>query len=1199
MSGRRGLPTGGEDERVVSGMEKRPLNWTDAQLLAQRKRGNTLVSAAAGSGKTAVLIEKILRLLTVSGATLDDMLIVTYTKNAAEELKAKIAKKLTEKTAQDPLAERHLGDLPRAVIGTIHSFLLRTVKENYSALGIAPGVSVIDGGEEDTLKAAAVEETLEVLFSTVSEGESPDEMSISGVCDVIGKVSDTAETIVTVYDRLRSAGDGTEKLFEYAGMLDEYAESDFFDSPWGGIVRERLAAAVDHFRRAAEAQIPGIAAEPSLKKTVFAAEGFLELLDRIKRALDAHCYEDVRLAVRSYDSKALTVAQNKVGCVEAERFAAVKKQMVDAIVKCRDLNVSAEGVADAMKKTARFVRGFARAVGKFGEIYGEKKKERGRVDYQDLESYALKLFVGEGGKRTAIARKLGEKYKYIFVDEYQDANGVQDAIFRAIGAESERFLVGDIKQSIYRFRGAEPSVFSGYREKWESIYPSEGDGDVTEPRDAGIFMSTNFRCAEPIVDFVNLVSRRTFPYGGVPFCRDDELIFGADNPTREPVTVCLLEKEEGVPTEEEYTADTIRSMIGTDPFGTGVLRPEDFAILIPTNDAGREYGEALEARGIPVSQATGVDLAEDPGVVLALDILRAVDNPYRDGPLAGMMYSSIYGFTLDDLVSVRRKYAGGPLFSAVVRAAEDDAGDGALKEKCSSFLLRMERYRSAEKSTPANAFIEYLFAESEIMNAPEVTGRINGAERLRSLLDLARRFEDGVFGGLFGFLAYVDEKIAAGTFNASSEKGGAVRIMTVHKSKGLEFPVCFVGRTAKKYSDREFKKPVVFDRELGIGSYLPGEGGFTKYEGPVRRAIVEKRKAEDSEEQMRLLYVAMTRAKNKLFITMSGKVSTLPDDLRADEWLRDGYTVKAVDKPADHIVGAAIGAPPSVCRIDILTEKGETTDGATETAPHADVPESPAERARDAAKRASESFLFEYPFSFLSNLPSKLAVSKLYPEVLDEGETALENAGEIAPDDGEMPYPTFMTGTTDYSPAEKGTANHVFMQFCDFDRLAEGGVAEETKRLVDRGFMTPRMAELIEEDFITRFIRGELFARMKKAETVWREFRFNVRFPAGKFTADAALAEQYEKADARVTVQGVFDCVFREKDGTLVLVDYKTDAMTAYDRTHPDAFAEKLRERHKTQLSYYKEAAALIFGGEPDETLIWSLPAGYAVRIED
>ncbi len=1184
----------------MSVTDNNKIEWTDAQLLAQRKRGNVLVSAAAGSGKTAVLVEKIMRLMTVSGYSLDQMLVVTYTRNAADELRSKIRKKLTERVAADPHAASHLSNLPRAVIGTIHSFLLTVIKEYYSVLGLSPGVSVIDDSDVGALKAAAAEETVEALFADRSAAIPENETGIAGICDTLGGTENAEKAIVSLYDRLKERGFGAEKLSEYADSLEDWSDRPFLLSPWGEIMKAGIGEKVEHVKRAVPILIPEIERIAGQGKTLGAADRLLESAGMFEAALRGNDFDGVRRAAATYDKGAFKLADHYKDNEPSSRFSEIKEDAKETLFQREGLNLSEAETSAAMKATAKFARGLGRAVAAYGSAFEEKKRERGRVDYQDLESFAYGLFVGEDGKPTDIARKIGERFRFIFVDEYQDANGVQDAIFRAIGGSSELFLVGDVKQSIYRFRGAEPAVFSRYRGEWESVSPEDcgGGGDVFEPRDAGIFMSDNFRCARPIVEFSNLVSRRMFPYGHVPFCPDDELIFSASTDADCPVSVYLVPKTKDGPTEEEFTAKKIKEMIGTVPFGKEPLRPDDFAILVPTNEGGKAYTKALAALGIPTSESVGEELSEAPEVILALDILRSVDNPLRDGPLAGMMYSSVFGFSLDDLVNIRVKYPDGTLYSAVSRTAEDGAAEeDGLRARCAAFLNRLNGYRSAERSSAANVFVEYVLNECGILDAPEVTGSPDGAEKVRALIDLSRKYEDGVFGGLFGFLSYIDGLIGAGKFTYTPGKTGSVRIMTVHKAKGLEFPVCIVGKTDKAYSIREYREPLQFDPELGVGTMLPGEGGYTKYDTPVRRTIIEKKKAEDREEHMRLLYVAMTRAQNKLIITATCDPEKERNGAREKEWMRDRSVVMAFTRPLDHVLGAALVCSPLVCEtVDVSEEGVEIREEET-----------PEEREKRAAKEAADSevlkrieenFAFEYPFSFLSNLPSKLSVSKLYPEVLDEGEAALPEDGEFVLPDGDMPYPTFMTGTTDYSPAEKGTANHVFMQFCDFDRLAEGAVREEIDRLVSKGFMTAKMAELVEEDFIVRFIRGGLFARMRNAETTWREFRFNVRLPAAKFTSDGELAEKFEKADARVTVQGVFDCVFREKDGTLVLVDYKTDAMTSYDRSHPDAFAEKLRERHKTQLSYYREAAALIFGRSPDETLIWSLAMGDAIEIK-
>ncbi len=1174
------------------------VRWTPDQSLALRRRGNTLVSAAAGSGKTTALAGKIIRLLTESGARLDRMLVVTFTKASAEELRAKIGKALREQIAVDPSAADHLGDLPSAEIGTIHSFLLKALREYYSELGLPPGISVIETESASELKSDAAEDTIEDLFSGSASDVPENEMGIAEICDVFGDVKTAAAELIKTDDEFGQRGAGTDRFREFADTLDRYAGKDVFESPWGGEIRADLEEGARYLISAL-----AVAAPHLRDKFVPFAD---RLSDWLSRFLDAVVKGDREAIVKTADSLAGDVGDSPRNTGK-DLYAAicqdVKKDASSLAGKAAErLGLSDGEIADAMRRTARFVRGLGRAADLYTEKYTERKRERGKLDYKDIETYAFRLFVGEDGRPTEAAKRVGKRFEFIFVDEYQDTNAIQDAIFRAVGANSERFLVGDIKQAIYQFRGGDPEVFSRYREEWETVSGGDfpGDGDVTAPRDAGVFMSENFRCSEPVVRFANAVSRYMFPHGGIPFCERDELVFASGSKTDDPVSVCLINSEKGKTREPHFIARTILGMLGRDLYGTGPLRPEDFAILLATNAECERFASVLSEYGIPTSVQSGVPLKEEEEVVLALNILKTIDNPYRDVPLIGMMYSSVGGFSLDDLVRIRQKYGDGLFYSAVKRTAESEpvGADADIVGKCAGFCAAVERYRTAERSTPADAFIEYVFNESGLMHAPEVTGKADGARRLRSLIDMAREYEDGPFGGLFGFLTHVENKIRSDNFKMSFERGGAVRIITRHRSKGLEFPVCFLSGVNKSYNERSLSATMLAHRDLGVGIMIPSGGGLTNYDNPVRAAIGERLRVSQREEHMRTLYVAMTRAKYKLFVTAECKPEAEIGKAKRSALVTGGYGVRSDKRMLDHILKGIFSSSESVCRLSALS--GEDVDNIGPETPADEIGgETPAaDAAEDAAVlRAERNFTFEYPYSFLSNLPSKLAVSALYPEVLDDRDGAAVLPEEEPEDDG-MPYPTFMTGTFDHAPADRGTANHVFLQFADFGRLRGGDVGDELKRLVGDGFLTPRMGELVLLPLIDAFRRGELFRRITDAAEVWREFRFNVRLPAWKFTSDSELAEKYEKTGTCVTVQGVFDCVFREKSGRLVLVDYKTDGAGGEIRD-PASLEKKLRERHRLQLKYYREAASLLFGRDPDEVLIWSLPLGKSVDLSD
>ena len=1168
------------------------ISWTPAQLLAQRRRGNTLVSAAAGSGKTAALTEKIVRLLTKSGAKLDEMLVVTFSKAAAEELRVKIEKRLLELAAEDPSAVKHLTDLPGAQIGTIHSFCRKVIRENYAEAGVNPGFSVMDSGEEKTVKPRAAEDALDELFAEPAP-EADNSMGIAEICDVLGTPSEAALAMREIYGWLRTRGFGAEKIEEYASSLEKWADEDFFSSPWGRVLKEKTAEEIRHVIRYVDLLMP----EFDTDEYADFGEKYAEWLEGVEEDLEKG-YEGFKRAYTPFHSNAPT---NKTKNRAADRIQTVKRAATASFKKTvtETFALTQEQLSDAMRRTARFVRGLGAAVAAYEKRYSAIKSDRGKLDYQDLESIAYRVLVGEDGAPTEAAKRIGQRYPFIFIDEYQDTNTVQDAIFRAVGAGSERFLVGDVKQSIYGFRNAEPEIFTGYREAWPTVLPDGDDEDVTEPRDAGVFMSENFRCAEPVIGFVNCVSRYMFKKGGVPFGEEDELVFRANISASDPVTVCLV-SEEGL-TEAELVAKKIRSMTGKDLFGKGPLAPSDFAILLPAaNVDGPEFAAALAAEGIPSSMAGGSPLQDESEIVLALDMLRAIDNPYRDGPLMGMMFSSIYGFTLDDLVRIRRKYSGGPFFTAVRRTADEggDDRDADIRGKCAAFCDRLDGYRLAARSSPADTFVDYLFSESGIMYAREVTEKPYGVKNLRALLDLARRYEDGVFGGLYGFLTRIDDLIETDSFVASSTRSGAVNIMTVHKSKGLEFPVCFFGKTGKQFNDTSLRSQLLFDRELGVGVHLPDSGGYTVSRSLIHGAIKAKLHSAMVLERMRMIYVALTRAQYKLFITgkcdPERKIKAAEESALCD----DAYVLHKAACPLDIMLAAALKDGGPVCEIEKIGAANEDDGGGPATEENAPLKREPT-KSDLAVAEARKNFEFEYPYSFLSGLPSKLAVSALYPEVLDSDGAATLTAKYESHDGEAMPYPTFMTGTFDRSPAKRGTANHVFMQFADFERLRAGDVSGEIERLVTERFITREMADLVDVPLVGVFASSDLSRRIAEAVEVRREFRFNVRLPAYRFTADETTREKLRAAGSAITVQGVFDCVFREADGKLVLIDYKTDAMTDRDRSHTDEFRNKLIERHRLQLAYYKEAAGMLFGRVPDEVLIWSLSLGDTVDLTD
>ncbi len=1186
-------------------MSGRKPEWTRSQLAALRRRGNTVVSAAAGSGKTTVMTEKIASLLR-NGAKLTEMLVVTFTRDAAAQLREKIGKNLAgEAKNGDRSAEAHLAALPLAEIGTIHTFCGRVIRENFGLLRIPANFSIAEEKVSDVLMKKAVAETMDDLFDAPS-GDG-DEEDIAFVCDVIGESRNpdaAANTLIEIYKVLRRSGyDGT-KLLRDADRLEKYAGTDYLSTPWGEAVAEATEEMADHYRAVFDELAGGLReTEKPWREYGPTAVALRDYFSHVSDVLKERDYDRVREAMSLIPNPELGSLRKAEKTDDAVLVPSMRDESQKTAKKYLEkyFSASPEEISDAMRRTARVLRGVSRAVSAFEEKYESLKRRRGMLDFQDLETMAYRLLVNEDGGPTEAALRIGKKYKYIFVDEYQDTNRVQDAIFRAVGTNAERFMVGDVKQSVYRFRGAEPGIFSDYRERWDPFGPE--DDDDGQPRDACVFMSDNFRCSRPIVKFVNRVSEYMFRGGDVAFGVEDLLDPSTNSEVDAPVEIRLLEPGKKGPAEADYVAKRIKEMIGTSPFGKVPLKPSDFAIILrSTKTKAEAFAKALTKIGVPVSDPGGARVSGEPDFQFAVDLLRAVDNPHRDVSVANVMMSSLFGFTLDEMTTIRLRYGTGSLFSSVLRMRED--GEDGLPLKCAAFCDRIKYFRETERSLGASVFIERLFEETGIARAPEILSVQNGGEHVRDLLDLARVYERSSWGGLYGFLRYLDDLELSGGPRTTLGGSEGVTITTIHKSKGLEYPVCFFCGTGADM-DGHRDGSTVFGRELGWAMRLPDPGGLVRCRTPLMDAIEAKDDVGVRYEELRLIYVAMTRAVHKLVVVAKPSrrsSSTVLEAADASSRFRDRYTVLNLPAEIDYILAAGANHAEKVFDLDTvgLTEEDDCVPETAAAATSGEETAVDPEKFGAAVDFMEKRFSAEYPHSYLDGIPSKLSVSRLYPDVLtpEDGVTDLEKEREDELD-RRMALPSFMTGSLPVTGRERGIATHSFMQFADLERLATGTVEDEIDRLVRDDFLSARDGEIINVRQVERFVKSPLFGRIAGARRVWREFRFNVLLPAEKFTSDPDRASKFREKNVKITVQGVFDCVFEDADGKLAVADYKTDYMSDADRRDPAKWIAELKERHALQLRYYREAAALLFGRDPDEVLIYALALGDTVDMKN
>ena len=1204
--------------------------WTAAQQTAIDYRGRgLLLSAAAGSGKTATLTQRIVTLLTEpdSEAEISRMLCVTFTRAAAAELRERIGKALRQALAADPANERltrQICDLGRAQITTIHSFCLHILRPHAAELGLPAGFSVAQPAD---VAALARQVMGDILSGEYDNGEE----DFFRLADTLGGARDESsldDVMLYLADVLTAHGMNSDDLAALADRME--GTQQFFASPLGAGTRVQTRRFAAHYQSYFASMMEEFSGDETCSKAFLPMASAHESLCRaLLDACDDGDYSAVRRAFAEYNPPArLNTPRKYEAPPEMEYFKAQHTAFKAECKKLREKSfaMTEEETLLSAVRTADICRTSARILRRFYDELAERKRERALVDFGDLESMAAHLLTDAEGNPTDAARSAGQEYDYIFIDEYQDTNRTQDSIFRSLAAGGgARFMVGDIKQSIYRFRGADPAVFADYRRRWPMIGEAEQN-----PEGSSLFMRENFRCDRSVVDFVNLVSRHIFSAGSIEFTPEDELAFAKlspDNYSPTPAEVCLLKRETGVSSTEKeaaYVAERIDGLLSGARLADGTpVRPQDIAILLrsPGKD-GAAFAEALSRRGIPVQNSTPTSLFEEPEVVLMLSILRAIDNPTRDIDLAAAMKSPVFGFALRDLIRIRRSIAEGSLWDAVRCCGEAEEDSDELSLRCREFVQRLTVLRADARGMAADKLLLRLYDDTDIARlAEEDPERTTTAVRthLRALYDLARQFENrSQSGGLYSFLQSVEETIEENAAeSAPAETADAVQILSIHHSKGLEYPVCFLARTSKSFNKQDTTAAVLFDPAIGAVMRLPDEGGVVMCDTPLRRSVAASILDASIEEEMRVLYVAMTRARERLIVTavvpdpsamleeaaLAAVYHTPETIYRAPNfitWILD--SLAAARRQMQNISCAVVCLPEqtTTAESDIAAEEQEPNwFHARETEPSEPDPQ----KVEEYRALFADRFAFAYPHAHLSTVPAKLTVSRLAPDILDETEeplhTELDRQPAVLREGERNRAPKFLSGKTEWEASFSGTATHVFMQFCNFARLAETDAATECRRLRDAGFLTDAMAEAVRLEEIEGFRQSALFARILRAPLVRREFRFNAALPACDFTRDTVLAEKLRADRTDVIVQGVVDCLFIDENGHAILLDYKTDRLTAWERSHPAAAAQKLCARHGNQLRYYRFVCASMLGRPVDECLIYSLHLGDTVVVPE
>ncbi len=1157
------------------------------QMAVDDRGGKLLVSAAAGSGKTKVLVDRLLKYIRdpIDPANIDDFLIITYTKAAASELRSKIAAKLSEHIADDPgnrHLQRQLQRLYLTKISTVHSFCSDILREYAYQLDISGDFRVADENEIVQLRSRAMEQVLETAYASIGE-----DADLQAFVDTQGLGRNDAlvpEIIQGVYDSAMCHTDPQKWCDKCIADAKAEAVSDPVQTPWGRYLMDDLFACLDDQIGAMSRCADVVAAIEGLEKP---AALLCDTVYQLRHLRQSETWDDV-VSRKNIHYGRLTFPKKFDVPEVTERVKAVRgacKELVEE--KTKVFSNAAADVLEDLEQSAAAARGLMHLVTLFGENFARAKRMRRVLDFSDLEHKTLDLLLGKSRSGpTAAAKEIGERFREIMVDEYQDSNGVQDAIFSALTQKKQNlFMVGDVKQSIYQFRLADPEIFI---EKYNRYADAE-QAEMGEGRK--VLLSSNFRSGGGVIEGANHVfaACMTEVVGGIDYGEDEALREGVPHiPLYEPEVELhgIRVNEDTYAEEAAFVADRICQLTdGKHYVRQGEeLRPitvDDVVILLRSpGSVGMDFVMALEQRGIRCTTGSGTDLLLTPEIQTFRALLQVISNPRQDIPLLAVLASPVFGFSADDLAAIRSENRNCCFYDALVEGTH---------QKAVSFLEVLDDLRSAAVMGTLAELLGKIFHLTRIDTVYSVMENSgNACENLQSFYQLAVDFSGMGGGDLDRFLAHLDALEDRGLAGAANESAaGCVTIMSIHKSKGLEFPVVFLCGLSKRFNQESLRQPVLCHKDMGLGLSCVDQKNRVRYPTISKAAIAAKMEADSLSEEMRVLYVAMTRARDRLIMTYASQ--SLDKEI-ADIALRMDISGKIpmtrnVSCPGKWVLYSAlqrteageffaIGGKPEQTVSCNSPWKIRVCDGFVLDADLHQMEQSNKVRtSEDALLQIRQQLQFRYAHEAATAAPSKQTATGRKGRVKDQ--EALEQAAEPKHIYRTWRKPEFAArsqGGTAY-----GSAVHCALQYIRYDACADTeGVRQEISRLVEEQFLTEEQAAMIDCNSIAKFFQTPIGCRLRESKDVLREFKFSILDDAAQY-GDGLTGE-------KVLLQGVVDCALLEPDG-ITVVDFKTDYVT-------DDTIDMTTERYRPQVEAYADALRRIFNLPVKEKALYNFHIG-------
>ena len=1181
----------------------------EQQSAVDSRERSLLVSAAAGSGKTKVLVERLFSYVEREGANLDDFLIITYTRAAASELRGKIAKALNERMERDP-GNYHLRQqmlrVYRADIKTVDAFCTSLLRENCHLLGedarghaLRPDFRVLDENEAEVLRGRVLARTLEDFYDHLTSGGTL-------LADTLGAGRDDSalEQLVLELHAKLQAQPYEDKWLDAQRAFWRAVPEKIEDTPYGKILLNEVGRKARHckslLQRAAQEMCANDALNQKYAPAFLDASYQLETLEgKIAQGWDA--------------ARGVTIAFPRLAAVKDSDGGEMKARMKGLWDNCKEtVKEFAELFAASSDEAVEDLRTMAPAMlalidltADFSRRYNEEKRRRNSADFSDQEHEAIRLLVGENGEPTELAALVSTRYREIMVDEYQDTNEVQNRIFDAISCKGENlFTVGDVKQSIYRFRLADPRIFLQHYNTWPPLAAAD------EHESAKLLLSCNFRSRKEVLEATNFVFRNVLSreMGELDYGEDEMLrpgasyaessVCGAEFHLLDLPTQTGEHRVRASEAEAAFVADYIRNMLSSkftvQDDKARELRPvreEDIVILMRSPSTRLlDYRRALESRGIRCAADAGEDFFASMEIAVLFSFLQVIDNPRQDVPLIAVLRSPLFGFVPDELATLRSQQRTGDFYDALLLSE-----DGHSK----AFLAVLQSLRDSAAHLSVRELLSEIYRKCNVLGIFGAMHR--GAERkdnLLAFLELSEDFARTGRQGLFDFVRTLREQLASGEAAAmqTTHASSGVRIMSIHKSKGLEFPVVILSDLARRFSNMDFQSSVLVHPQLGLGPVCVDARRHIQYPTIARQALERTLRREAKAEELRVLYVAMTRAKEKLVMVHTqanagGRVAdlmalsdcpVLPEAVDSGKCMGDWIMLPLLQRSEAGALRAFAGqnsegrffaeeTPWTVCVHDGLqfAAPAQQSDAAAE------------ERApqREDLPADFAALSYRYPYAEQTAFPAKLTATQLKGRAIDE---EISENTTLPPRLRNLCKPKFLAGKTALTGAERGTALHLVMQdldfFCEPD---EQSVRAQIEAMRAQRKLTDEQAKAADVHAIVRFLRSDLAVRIRKSEQVEREYRFSLLRPVRDFSS--------LDADDSVLLQGVVDCFF-EEDGELVVVDFKTDHVSC-------AQLDERAEHYRPQLEAYSMALTRVMGKKVKEKVLYFFSAGEEVRL--